>query len=316
MVTCPDELFDLLHLDKQALPEARAAVALFPLRVTHSFIERMEKGNLQDPLLLQVLPLGQELQTVPGYTKDPLNENAANPIPGLLHKYKSRVLITLTSACAIHCRYCFRRSFPYQENTPGRKGWKALFDYIRQDTAINEVILSGGDPLAVNDAYLSEFTNTLQTIAHIKRLRLHTRLLVVLPERATSALLQWLKTLTIKPIIVIHVNHPNEINQTVSEALALLKQAGATLLNQSVLLKGVNDNEEILIQLSEKLFQCDVLPYYLHTLDKINGAAHFECSLEKAKQLHASMKRSLPGYLVPRLVTEVAGELSKTWVSS
>ncbi|HEU5280368.1 MAG TPA: EF-P beta-lysylation protein EpmB [Gammaproteobacteria bacterium] len=314
MVTCPKTLFSLLELDERALQDAMAAAALFPLRVTHSFISRMEKGNLNDPLLRQVLPLGQELATTPGYTNDPLQEKNANPVPGLLHKYQSRVLVTLTSACAIHCRYCFRRSFPYNENTPGRSGWQALIDYIQQDANINEVILSGGDPLAVNDAYLHEFTKALKTLPQIKRLRIHTRLLVVLPERVTPELLAWLTSLSMKPIIVIHANHPNEINGTVKEALALLQKAGVTLLNQSVLLKNINDNEATLTALSEKLFECGVLPYYLHMLDKVNGAAHFDCTPEKAKQLHASMKRVLPGYLVPKLVVEVAGALSKTWV--
>jgi EF-P beta-lysylation protein EpmB len=314
MVTCPKTLFSLLELDERALQDAMAAAALFPLRVTHSFISRMEKGNLNDPLLRQVLPLGQELATTPGYTNDPLQEKNANPVPGLLHKYQSRVLVTLTSACAIHCRYCFRRSFPYDENTPGRSGWQALIDYIQQDANINEVILSGGDPLAVNDAYLHEFTKALKTLPQIKRLRIHTRLLVVLPERVTPELLAWLTSLSMKPIIVIHANHPNEINGTVKEALALLQKAGVTLLNQSVLLKNINDNEATLTALSEKLFECGVLPYYLHMLDKVNGAAHFDCTPEKAKQLHASMKRVLPGYLVPKLVVEVAGALSKTWV--
>lgn len=314
MVTCPKTLFSLLALDEQALPNAIAACKLFPLRTTRSFINRMEKGNLNDPLLQQVLPVGKELLTAPGYTQDPLQEAASNPVPGLLHKYQSRVLVTLTSACAIHCRYCFRRSFPYDENTPGRTGWPALFHYIANDKKINEVILSGGDPLAVNDAYLHEFTSSLTALPQIKRLRIHTRLPIVLPERVTPELVDWLKNCSIKPIMVIHTNHPNEINNEVGDAISQLTQAGVLLLNQSVLLKGINDNEKTLVELSEKLFSIGVLPYYLHTLDKVNGAAHFDCELETAKALHASMKHALPGFLVPKLVTELPGELSKTWI--
>lgn len=314
MVTCPKTLFSLLALDEQALPSAMAASKLFPLRVTRSFINRMEKGNLNDPLLQQVLPLGAELLPTPGYTPDPLQEAAANPIPGLLHKYQSRVLVTLTSACAIHCRYCFRRSFPYEENTPGRSGWPALFNYIANDANLNEVILSGGDPLAVNDAYLHEFTSQLSTLPHIKRLRIHTRLPIVLPERVTPELLDCLGRLTIKPIMVIHTNHSNEINDEVRDAMSRLKNAGVLLLNQSVLLKGINDNQTSLVELSEKLFEIGVHPYYLHALDKVNGAAHFDCALETAKALHAEMKLVLPGFLVPKLVAELPGERSKTWL--
>lgn len=314
MVTCPKELFSLLALDESALPDAIAASALFPLRATRSFINRMEKGNINDPLLKQVLPLGQEGLTLPGYTQDPLQEITVNPVPGLLHKYQSRVLITLTSACAIHCRYCFRRSFPYSENTPGRAGWPALFNYIENNSNINEVILSGGDPLAVNDVYLLEFTNALTKLKQIKRLRIHTRLPIVLPERITPELLQWLNDLSIKPIIVLHTNHPNEINDDVKHAITQLKKTDVMLLNQSVLLRGINDNASILAALSEKLFDIGVLPYYLHTLDKVNGTAHFDCTDETAKAIHNRLKQTLPGFLVPKLVSELPGEVSKTWL--
>lgn len=314
LVTSADELFSLLDLDPRTLPEALAASRLFPLRVTHSFIARMKKGNPNDPLLLQVLPLANEQLTIQGYTPDPLRETEVNPIPGLLHKYQSRVLVTLTGVCAIHCRYCFRRSFPYHDNNPGRAGWGALFDYIQKDSNINEVIISGGDPLAVTDDYLSQFMTGLSQIPNIKRLRLHTRLPVVLPARITSDLIETLTRFTMKPVMVLHVNHANELDESVRDAIRLLQNANITLLNQSVLLKNVNDTETALVALSERLFECGVLPYYLHTLDKVNGAAHFDIPLDAAKALHVRMKACLPGYLVPRLVTEMAGEVSKTWV--
>lgn len=312
LVTDPEELLHLLELDSSLLASARAATRLFPLKVPRGFVERMQKGNLNDPLLKQVLPLGAELVAVEGYEQDPLQELSANPVPGLLHKYASRVLVTITSACAVHCRYCFRRYFPYTENNPGTRGWEQIMDYIQQDASINEVILSGGDPLAVSDKMLAAFVEQLTLIPHVKTLRFHTRLPVVLPERITPHFVEWLASLPFNLVMVIHANHPQEINADVQHALSLLKKTNVCLLNQSVLLKGINDNAEALIQLSTILFNSGVLPYYLHVLDKIQGAAHFDVEFIRASELHHAIAKSLPGYLVPKLVREEPGYVSKT----
>ncbi len=312
LITDPAELLALLKLDPGLLEAAKAAARLFPLRVPRGFAARMEAGNPDDPLLQQVLPLGAELIVTPGYQQDALVENAVNPIPGLLHKYSTRVLVMLTGACAVHCRYCFRRSFPYEDNNPGRAGWQKIMEYIDRDANINEVILSGGDPLAVSDSILRQFTDMLGQIKHVKRLRIHSRLPVVLPLRISPEFMEWVASLSMQLVMVSHVNHPNEINHEVEEMFAVLRQAGVTLLNQSVLLKNVNDQPEILAKLSEDLFDSGVLPYYLHTLDKVEGAAHFDLPLADARDIHAKLLKILPGFLVPRLVCETPGELSKT----
>jgi EF-P beta-lysylation protein EpmB len=312
LITDPKELLTLLELDHSWLHAAEMAAKQFPLKVPRQFVSRMQKGNPNDPLLKQVLPLGMELQFIPGYSSDPLQEVKANVIPGMLHKYNSRILITLTSACAIHCRYCFRRHFPYASNNPGTQGLKKIFDYIEKNNSINEVILSGGDPLAVNDQLLNYISQSLNDIPHVKRLRIHTRLPVVLPERVTPTLTAWLNQLRQNCIIVIHANHPQEISTEVTTALLQLHEANATMLNQTVLLKGINDDASVLSTLSEKLFLAKVLPYYLHVLDKVQGAAHFDIDLHRAYNLHKELCDHLPGYLVPRLVQENPGEPSKT----
>ncbi len=314
LVTDPQELFTLLDLDAGWLKAATAAAQQFPLKVPRSFIARCKKGDPDDPLLKQVLPLGAELITTPGYSTDPLQEANANPIPGLLHKYHGRVLVTLTSACAVHCRYCFRRHFPYEDNNPGKTGWEKIFTYIKENATISEVILSGGDPLAVSDKLLASFSAQLSQIAHVKRLRIHTRLPIVLPERITHEFIEWLAHLPLTPVIVVHANHPREMNEDVTHALRRLRNIGLSLLNQTVLLKGVNDNTTTLIALSEALFAAGVLPYYLHVLDKVQGAAHFDLEMDRACELHMELSKYLPGYLVPKLVCEVPGEPSKTLV--
>lgn len=315
LITDPQELLTLLDLNPELLEAARAAAKYFPLKVPRQFVARMEKGNPYGPLLKQVLPLDLELSVVPGYDDDPLRETKVNPIPGLLHKYHGRVLITLTSACGVHCRYCFRRYFSYDDNNPGTQGWKKIFNYIQENESISEVILSGGDPLAVNDKLLNLFTDQLIQIAHVKRLRFHTRIPIVLPERITSSFIDWLKGLPLSSVIVVHANHPLEINEEVKTALHALRNAGILTLNQTVLLKGVNDEANVLIKLSEILFSAGVLPYYLHTLDKIQGAAHFDLDEKRACELHAIMSQHLPGYLVPKLVREEAGKPSKTFIN-
>ncbi len=311
-ITDPNVLLDLLELDPMLLAGAKEGAKLFPLKVTRSFVQRMKKGDANDPLLLQVLPLHEETLTVEGFVETPLQEASANPIPGLLHKYPGRVLLLPTSACGIHCRYCFRRYFSYESNKPGTAGWKNALDYIAQDPSIHEVILSGGDPLVMNDYALHDLSEKLSAIPHLKRLRLHSRLPIVLPERMTETCLEWFRTLTLKPILVLHCNHPNEINAAVKQAMKQCTAAGVTLLNQAVLLKNINDTADTQVALSEALFDAGILPYYLHLLDKVKGAAHFDLELKKALAMHAEIKTRLPGFLVPRLVREEPGALSKS----
>lgn len=307
----PAELLALLELPQELLPAARQAAEGFALRVPHSYLARIEKGNINDPLLRQVLPLGEELLEVPGFGTDPVGDSEAAALPGLLHKYRGRVLLTLTGACAIHCRYCFRRHFPYGEENPGRDNWAAVIDYLRAHPEVDELILSGGDPLLLDTPQLQRLTDKLQALPQLKRLRLHTRLPLVLPERIDTALLAWLAALPWPTVMVLHANHPRELGCDAGDALVQLKRSGLTLLNQSVLLRGVNDTVETLRQLSQTLFAHGVLPYYLHQLDRVQGSAHFEVGDEQALALHEALRDSLPGYLLPRLVREISGEASK-----
>lgn len=283
----------------------------FPLRASHAYIQRIEKGNINDPLLRQILPTLAETRIHPDYHTDPLSEQEHMPVPGLLHKYHGRVLLTLTGACAIHCRYCFRRHFPYNKTNPATDNWSQALNYIQTHPEIKEVILSGGDPLSISDRRLQALSQQLDDIPHLQRLRIHSRHPIVLPERIDEQLLDWLKQSRLQTIMVIHSNHANEIDQQVEDALDRLKQAGVTLLNQSVLLKGVNDNSQTLITLSERLLSCGVQPYYLHQLDPVQGAAHFAVSDEHARELMQQLHQQLPGYLLPRLVREYAGEPGK-----
>ncbi len=310
-VTDPEELLGLVGLGPEWLPAARAATRLFPLRVPRGFVARMRRGDPRDPLLRQVLPLAEECLATPGFTADPVGDANAMRVPGLLQKYQGRVLLTATGACAVHCRYCFRRHFPYAEANPGADRWRAALDYIAADDSIAEVILSGGDPLTLSDRRLREFTNALAGFRHVKRLRLHTRLPIVLPERVDDGLLDWLGDLALGTAVVVHVNHADEIDATVRAAFARLRQTGAVLLNQSVLLRGVNDSAVVLAGLSEALFDAGVLPYYLHLLDKVQGAMHFDVDESRATALVEELRARLPGYLVPRLVREVAGAPAK-----
>jgi EF-P beta-lysylation protein EpmB len=310
-VSDPAELLQRLKLDTALLPSARRAARLFPLRVPQGFIARMKPGDAGDPLLRQVLPLDAEFAPAPGFAEDPVGDRDAMPLPGVLHKYRGRVLLIATGACAVHCRYCFRRHFPYSDAHAAAGSWAASLDYIARDTSIREVILSGGDPLSLNDRRLQELVLRIEAITHVQRLRIHTRYPVVLPERIDDALLAWLRVCRLKKIVVIHANHANEIDVTVVRGLERLALANTLLLNQSVLLRGVNDSVETLSALSETLFAAGVLPYYLHQLDKVRGAAHFEVSTQRATQLARELNALLPGYLVPRLVTEQAGAPGK-----
>lgn len=315
LITDPEVLLTFLELDPALLEAAKAAARVFPLKLPRGFAARMQKGNPNDPLLKQVLPLGVELAQPAGYLLDPLQENQVNPVPGLLHKYHGRVLVTLTSACAVHCRYCFRRHFPYEANNPGRQGWERIIAYIAADSSITEVILSGGDPLSVSDRLLQQFTDLLSTVSHVRRLRIHSRLPIVIPERVTSSFIEWIRQPRFQTSLVIHSNHPQELSDDVMKALRQIREAGVQLLNQSVLLKGVNDDANVLVTLSEDLFSAGVLPYYLHTLDKVQGAAHFDIDRDEAQAIYADMCSKLPGYLVPKLVCEQAGAGSKTMLT-
>lgn len=313
-VTDPAELFSLLKLDSRWLSAAKRAATLFPLRVPRGFIARMRQGDIHDPLLKQILPIVDEEKEIPGFFTDPLQESAANPIPGLLHKYYGRVLLTVASACGVNCRYCFRRHFPYEENNPGIKGWDRALDYINADTTIHEVILSGGDPLIASDYQLANLCKRISKIKHVKTLRIHSRMSIVIPERLSSEFLDWFSALPLRKVFVTHCNHPQEIDNTVKQAHLLLKNNNITLLNQSVLLKGINDDADILFELSEKLFDAGILPYYLHLLDKVQGAAHFDTEINHAREIYQQLSAKLPGYLVPKLVYEKAGARGKVMV--
>lgn len=316
LVTDPAELIQLLELDPAQLPAALRAGDAFSLRVPRPFLRRMRRGDSQDPLLLQVLPGAQELVASAGFSADPLEEQAANPVPGVVHKYHGRLLLIAAGQCAINCRYCFRRQFPYADNHLSRSQWQTALDYIRDRTELREVILSGGDPLVLNDRQLRWLSGELAALGHLDKLRVHTRLPIVAPSRITDELLDWFAGSRLKPVLVLHCNHPNEIDSAVRKALARLREAGVTLLNQAVLLRGVNDSEAALRDLSETLFAAGVLPYYLHQLDRVQGAAHFEVDDARALELIGALRRDLPGYLVPKLVREIPGEPSKSPVGA
>ncbi|OHE83239.1 MAG: EF-P beta-lysylation protein EpmB [Lysobacterales bacterium RIFOXYA1_FULL_69_10] len=307
----PRELLSLLGLGDAVAPISDAAATQFPLRVPRGFVARMRHGDPADPLLRQVLPLDDEMRPMPGFSLDAVGDGAAKAADGVIRKYNGRALLVSTGSCAIHCRYCFRRHFPYAEETAAAAGWRGAVDVIRADASIDEVILSGGDPWSLSTAKLAELTDALSTVPHLRRLRVHTRLPVVLPERIDDDLLAWLAALPWPVTVVIHANHANEFDASVDAALGKLRATGASLLNQAVLLRGVNDNVETLADLSERGHAAGVLPYYLHQLDRVQGAAHFEVDDTRARHLHAALAARLSGYLVPRLVREVAGDPGK-----
>lgn len=311
-ISDPAVLIERLGLDPGLLPAARRAADLFRLRVPEGYVDRMRRGDPGDPLLRQVLPLDAESLESAGFVDDPVGDQAAMKVPGVLHKYAGRVLLVTTGACAVHCRYCFRRHFPYGEATPGREGWGHAIDYIRAHTDVSEVILSGGDPLSMSDDRLQALVDALQGIAHLRRLRVHSRTPVVIPERVDAQLLRWLSPARLATVLVIHANHAREIHGPVRDALRTLKNSGVELLNQSVLLRGVNDRVEDLLDLSETLFEAGVLPYYLHQLDPVRGAVHFLVPDGEALALHRALSERAPGYLVPRLVREIPGAPGKT----
>ncbi|AGA90970.1 lysine-2,3-aminomutase-related protein [Thioflavicoccus mobilis 8321] len=313
--TRSSELLDYLGLDSASLPPLANETADFPLLVPRAFATQMRPGDPDDPLLRQVLPLRTELAPQPGFGDDPVGDGAARRAPGLLRKYPGRALLIATSACAVHCRYCFRRHYPYGEATKGRDATSAALASIAEDPSIGEVILSGGDPLLLDERRLTRLVNAIEAIPHVSRLRLHTRVPVVLPTRIDEQLCRLLATTRLRTLVVIQANHARELGEGAQAALAALREARVQLLNQSVLLRGVNDDAGRLTALSEALFESGVLPYYLHLLDRVRGAAHFEVDEGRAVQLLAEVRARLPGYLVPRLVREETGHPSKTLIA-
>ncbi|HET7163147.1 MAG TPA: EF-P beta-lysylation protein EpmB [Rhodanobacteraceae bacterium] len=310
-ITDARELLALVGLPQLAETLPVGGNAGFPLKVPRGFVARMRHGDPHDPLLLQVLPQLVELDHTQGFGDDAVGDLDAVAAHGVLHKYEGRALLIAAGSCAVNCRYCFRRHFPYAEELAAAHAWREAIDCLAKDTSIREVILSGGDPLVLSTQKLTDFTNALCGLPHVIRLRIHSRLPVVLPERIDGTFCGWLSALPLQRVVVLHANHPNELDASVGAACARLREAGATLLNQSVLLRGVNDQAETLLELSERLFALGVLPYYLHQLDRVRGAAHFEVPDARARELVGTLRARLPGYLVPRLVREVPGENAK-----
>ena len=312
VVTDPTELLRLLSLEQHAdLAAGNDARKLFALRVPRAFIQRMTPGNAHDPLLLQVLTSRQEFVDAPGYSTDPLDEQSS-VVPGLLHKYRNRALLLVKGGCAVNCRYCFRRHFPYQDNQGNKRNWQAAIDYIAEHPELDEIIFSGGDPLMAKDHELAWLVGALEKIPHLKRLRIHSRLPVVIPARITEGLCQILAETRLQVLMVSHINHAQEIDDELHYGMQMLKRAGVTLLNQSVLLRGINDDAQALANLSNALFDAGILPYYLHVLDKVQGAAHFFVPDEEARGLVRQLLTMVSGYMVPKLAREIGGEPSKT----
>ncbi len=307
----PLELLSALELTPEQIPGGISTKNPFPLRVPRHYVARMQPGDPNDPLLLQVLSRQLEQSDQPGFLLDPVGDGPSTASPGLLHKYQGRVLLITTGACPVHCRYCFRRHYPYSDSRPDNGDWSRAMAYIAGDPSIKEVILSGGDPLSLSNERLETISDELTKIPHIQRLRIHTRMPIVLPKRVDAGFRKWLSSLPWQTIVVTHCNHANEIDNQVSQTLAELKADGTTLLNQAVLLKDINDNVPALVNLSEALFKSGTLPYYLHLLDRVAGASHFEIEEPVALKLINEVQRHLPGYLVPKLVREIVGKPHK-----
>jgi len=316
MITDERELLEFVGLKsarKAGNKPARSALKpSFPLRVTHAFASRIGKGNPRDPLLLQVLPQPAESTETSQYLPQPLLEESFQRSPGVLQKYQGRALIIVNGTCAIHCRYCFRQNFPYQSMRQSRQLWQQTLSTIRSDHTLEEIIFSGGDPLLLSDKHLTGLIGDLEHIPHVNTLRIHSRIPIVLPARITDSLTAILAGSRLRIVNVIHCNHGNEIDQQVGDALTKLKSVSSALLNQTVLLRGINDNSDSLACLSRKLFDHDVLPYYLHMLDKVSGTAHFKADREALQKIMPELRSQLPGYLVPKAVQEIPGEPSKS----
>lgn len=303
----PAELCRLLSLPDELAAAARRAGGDFGLFVPRAFAAKMRPGDPHDPLLVQVLPVADESLRAEGFRRDPVGDRHATIAPGLLHKYHGRALLVATGACAVHCRYCFRRHFAYDQSPHGLPQWEPALAKLAADPSIAEVILSGGDPLMLVDSQLTQLAARLAVIDHLQRLRVHTRMPIVVPERVDAALLDWLTGSRLQPIVVVHANHPRELDAPVVAALARLADAGVMLFNQAVLLRGVNDNADTLVELCERLLAARVVPYYLHQLDRVAGAAHFEVPPADGQRLVDELRARLPGYAMPRFVREVAG---------
>ncbi len=310
----PQQLLNKLNIEGCS-QISRQANKDFRLRVPAGFVSRMNQNDPDDPLFKQVWPSVEEENEETGFIEDPLNEVNRQVSPGLLHKYPGRVLLVLTGACAIHCRYCFRRHFPYSDSTPSGENLNRVIEYLQNDTSVTEVILSGGDPLSVSDERLSDLVSRLEEIPHIKRLRIHTRFPVVVPERINETCLDWLTKTRLQLAIVLHVNHANELDKSVEQAILKLREHNIPLFNQSVLLKGINDSAQALVSLSEALFSYGIIPYYLHLLDPVSGASHFDVDESSAKLLMQEIQKKLPGYLVPKLVREDPDTAHKTIIA-
>jgi EF-P beta-lysylation protein EpmB len=313
-ITSPAELLGFLDLDPLLPVLDLARLRAFPLRVPRGYAARMRKGDPQDPLFLQVWPAAAEADDAPGFTLDAVGDLKKLKPGGVIHKYAGRALVIATGACAVHCRFCFRRHFPYNDALASRDHWQEALRELAVDRSIEEVILSGGDPLSLPDHKLAEFAEGLEFLPHVKRLRIHTRQPIVLPERVDGALLNWLRRGRLNKVVVLHVNHAQELDTAVERALAQLRDAGLVLLNQTVLLRGVNDSAAAQQRLAERLFECGVLPYYLHLLDCVQGVAHYDVRLKEGASIMRELSRRLPGYLLPRLVREDAGAPAKTLI--
>jgi EF-P beta-lysylation protein EpmB len=308
----PVELCRVLSLPPEYEPAAVRAAELFPVFVPRRFAAKMKPGDPHDPLLCQVLPLRDELTNAPGFTADPVGDVPATLAAGLIQKYHGRVLLITTGACAVHCRYCFRRHFPYSTTPRSLADWQPALDLIAADSTVEEVLLSGGDPLTLVDGQLAQLAGRLAEVPHVRRLRVHTRLPILIPERVTRKLLAWLRGTRLVPLVVVHANHPAELDAPVAAALGRLVDAGIPVLNQAVLLRGVNDDVEVLAELCRRLVNLRVMPYYLHQLDRVAGAGHFEVPIEQGRRLVARIRELLPGYAVPRYVQEIGGAPAKT----
>ncbi len=311
-ITSLPKLINHLGLPESLIEQGTEADQSFKLLVPRPYLSRIEYGNPNDPLLLQILPSATEMQKVLGYNKDPLEEADHNPQKAIVHKYKRRLLVITTGTCAVNCRYCFRRHFPYGDNQLAQAEWQSVIEYLQVHPEVNEVILSGGDPLMMKDTLLADKVRQIEALPQVKRLRIHSRLPVVIPARVTDDMIDWIRASRLDIIMVWHINHANEVDEELAQAALKLKQAGVTVLNQGVLLRGINDSVEAQVNLSEAVFSAGILPYYMFTLDPVEGAAHFDISVEDAQKLMGKVAAELPGYLVPKLAKEIPGKASKT----
>jgi EF-P beta-lysylation protein EpmB len=301
------ELCRRLSLPAEYEEAAARAGRFFPVFAPLGYVAKMRPGDPHDPLLRQVLPLGEELDQPAGYTADPVADNTAALTPGLLQKYRGRALMITSGACAIHCRYCFRRHFPYRDAPHSLAQWQPAIDRLAEDGIVEEIVLSGGDPLTLVDSQLRQLVDRLAAIPQLRRIRVHSRLPIVIPDRVGEEMIGWLRATRLTPLVVVHANHPAELDDAVGNAIGRLVDAGVPMLNQTVLLRGVNDDVETLVSLGRRLVDLRVLPYYLHQLDRVSGAAHFEVPIEEGRRLVDQIRARLPGYAVPRYVQEVAG---------